>query len=781
LGLPGLHTRVIYSKEELQVRRGIALTLLFSLAILFGYYGNLLLSPNTTYFGNKGDGLQSYFGTIYQLRHDSTYWHMSGMNYPYGENSFFTGNQPLLTAGIKLISNTIYDISPYAVGIINLTMLIGLIVCALCIFSIFHYLKVHWLYAALSAVAITFLSPQVHRMGGHFSLAYPFAIPLFIYLLLKFSEAQTLKRSVKIGLLTFFMAGTHLYFFGIFAMMLILYYGIGFIRKEEWFKGIKPTLLHFSIQSIIPFAIIWLLVNLNNPVADRPQSPWGFLVYKTNWKAVFLPVNRPLSEYFERYFDFSEISWEAQAYAGFFAGIFCITLALVSLVKIKAKEFRKIYELSPNPVINALFWSSIVGLIYSFGIPFIYRMEFLLDYLGMVKQMRGIGRFSWVFFFMANITGIYLFYHWAMGKSLQTKSAIFALPLLLLFYDGWTSVRAHEYYLNNKIDRLSGVDAEYEALLKTINNNHYQAIVPLPCFAVGSENIWAHPDDNLINETLILSMRSGIPTTGSLLARTSISQTFKRLQLAQEPYVEPALLKELSSPLPFLIIANEELLTSREKEILTAAKHIASISGFSLFEISPENLLHANSIKAHNIQEEFSTTQFFELQQGLMAKDVDAKVFYNSFEESKGNSAYIGNGSYKGFWRDYHHLAHGPFPANSEAEYTLSFWFYGYQKDLFPRATMELTLTDTTAGKSEKFYIGAHSCLRLQDGDWALMEWQIKPQENFNYFHFGFYNKEAGKNEAFMVDELLFRPSETDIFKKEDKLLIKNNRRYKLN
>jgi hypothetical protein len=780
LGIPGLYKTVIYTTEENEFRRGFQLTLLLSVILLFAFYGNLLLNLNNVYFGKSGDGLQSYYGTIYQAKHDSTYWHLSGMNYPYGENSFFTGNQPLLTAFIKLVSNTVYDISGYSVGIVNFMMLLAIVICALSIFGIFNHLKIPWLYASLAAIGIAFLSPQVQRMGGHYSLAYPFAIPLFMLLLLKFSEKPGLKGSFTIAILTFFMAGTHLYFFGIYAMILGFYYLIGLIRKEKWFKNIPHSLLHFSVQSILPFLAVLILTSLNNSVIDRPQSPWGFLVYKTNWKSIFLPVGRPMGQYFAEFLDFSQLEWEGVAFVGFVGAVFTILIAGVFIFRLFKKRWAGLYDLTGHPLLNLLFWVSILALMYSFGIPFIFKLEFLLDYLGMVKQMRGIGRFAWVFFYVINIVAFYMFYQWFKDKDYTKKWILLALPLTVLLWDGWISVRAHEPVLNNHFSKLDGTNSEFSRALADIDFSKYQAIIPLPCFAIGSENVWISPGDALIRETLILSIATGLPTTGSCLARTSISQTYKHLQLTQEAYVEPTIFADFKSEKPFLIIAIPDLLKEPDLGILKASNKLFDTDDFSLYEISYSDLKGLYKSTKQQVQQSFEREEkLFEIN-GFLASDSILNFFYDSFENGSDEKALGGSRSFKGRWNGFHRMFDNALPNMVQGvEYTASFWFHGYYKDLYSRAVMEIAFIDTINHKTKAEYAGIHQKLSILDGDWALVEWKFVLPENTNQIQFTIWNDDAKPEWVFFIDDFLIRPSGNNLYMEHNgQVSFKNNRRY---
>lgn len=154
--------------------------------------------------------MQTYYTTLYHFKYDKYYFHHDGMNYPFGESFFFTaGHTPVINV-LKTL-HPFVDIFPYLIFCINLTMLASIVLCALCIYLIFKSLKLPVIYSAAAAIGITFLSPQIHRLGG--TLSYEFAIPAFIYLLIKFNRAPSLKISLLIAFLVFFLMMTYLYFF----------------------------------------------------------------------------------------------------------------------------------------------------------------------------------------------------------------------------------------------------------------------------------------------------------------------------------------------------------------------------------------------------------------------------------------------------------------------------------------------------------------------------------------------------------------------------------------
>jgi len=143
---------------------GAPVTVLLVAVIIFGLFHKIILNANHVSFADSGDGLKSTFGTVYHLRYDSSYWHTSAMNYPFGESLFFTGNQVVLTNTLKLLKDAGWDLSEYALGISNILIILSYIIASLFIYLIFRELNVDWWMAMVATVLIILLSNQWERL-----------------------------------------------------------------------------------------------------------------------------------------------------------------------------------------------------------------------------------------------------------------------------------------------------------------------------------------------------------------------------------------------------------------------------------------------------------------------------------------------------------------------------------------------------------------------------------------------------------------------------------------
>lgn len=762
---------------------GSLATICLSTIVLYLLFGELLRSPNTVYFAGSGDGLKSYFGTLYHVSHDTTYARFTGMNYPYGEMVLFTDNQPVIANTIKFVSNHIVDISGYTIGILNLLMLLSIVIGALFVFLIFRHLKLPVSLSLVAGVAIAFLSPQIGRLGGHFSLSYLFFIPLMIYLLIRFYDRRSWWISILMGLVTLLAALTHAYFLGFFGILFLFYWVTLMISERKNFGNYRVFLPHLLIQVILPVAFFFLYSAIHDPVTDRTSAPWGFLYYRAYPESVFLPVGKPYGKFLDHILTFNHIDWEGWAYIGGvgLAGFLFVVMEIGR--KIRRRKFSEILTVTDNKLLNIFFWASFAALLYSFGIPFILGLEGLLDYLGPVRQMRGIARFSWLYFYVMNIVTFYLLWDWLKGRRLRVWYWTFLLlPMAFISYDAWLNARSMEHYMNNRIPMLDDRENNLpeNQWIKEIDPDDYQAIIPIPYFHVGSENIWIESRCEMMKQTFIASLKTGLPTNGVMLGRTSISQSFRSIELVMEPYREPEVLHDLPNQKPFLVLASRcNELTGAEKQLVKSADYITENNLFTVSSISVDILKSRAGEQREKVIEELKSRTLYP-QTDFLLTDSSGSLFYNGFENSAGES-YYGKSGYSGTIEDYNTIFHGTLPfAGCDTLLVISFWLGDARKDLIPRSTIEFAWTDSTGRFVHAEYRNLGNLYTALDGDWALLEYSIKTPDPGNKLKVTIWNPNLRKTNL-NIDELLIRPSSLDVYRILEGGVSKNNRFYCIN
>lgn len=693
-----------------------ALFVFISLLCLYVFYPNVTTHLNSTYFATDHDGLQNYYGNWYHVKYDTAYLSTKAMNYPNGEFIYYTGAQIVPTAVFKFVNDHIVDTSAYWIGIQNAMMLLSIVFCTLFIYLIFRRLKIGYVFAAIWALAITFLSPQLDRLGGHFSLAYLFVVPLTIYLIMLFDEKKEWKYSIIIAFLGFWSYTTHPYFFGLMAFLLLFYWVYVFVTLKEMKWTTK--LLHFFVQFILPVIIARSLEGLYCNVADRTENPWGFLVYRAFPESVFLNMSSFYWQWLNKIVQVRNVEWEGVAYVGLVAVIFTFVVLYKIIRKLVKKQFAKSLEVTDNHLLNIFFWASLAALIYSFGLPFIAGLESLVQYLGPLKQMRGIGRFTWVFFYVINIILVYKLWQWKDKKTLYKYLLI--IPSLIIIYDAYSFSKNAESRLNNQLPELHDAanTLPENRWVKDIDTAQYQAIIAVPYFHLGSENIWMETYCSVLKQTFYASMKTGLPIVDFYYSRSSISQSFDNISISREPYKPLNIVPKFPNKKPFLLLACKcDQLTVFEQDLVKKAKLVDETSNFTLYSLPFEVLEHI----ADSLYDK-AFAEYNAMDKAVLA-DVYSKVVTESFDSLQNNQGYNGTACFTGLNGNFNQVWEGLIPnLDTAQQYLVSFWFGNILTDVQLRSTSVITYSDSLGNTLNEDWASVQSNLKIFDNNWALIE-----------------------------------------------------------
>lgn len=759
--------------------KGLLLTLTLSIAIVFIFFGKIIQDPNNYYFSAKGDGFKAYYGAMYHLKYDTSSMRMNGMNYPYGEMVFFTGSQPVVVNTVKFISYNIIDISENIVGIMNLLMIFSIVFAAFFIFLIFFEFKVAWWYSALVSVGICMLSPQIGRFGGHFSLSYLFWIPLMVYLIIEFDKKKTFTISVLIGFATFLAGAMHMYFFGFFGFIIGLYWFsqiFNKMSKTSFFNGI----LNFSIQYILPVLALQLLISLNDPVSDRTAYPFGFFAYRGHPVAIFFPSGKPYSFVPKFLTVFEHISWESLAFIGV-VGLAGFVSGLVLFFK-KIMVRGKVFRTTNIPILNVLFWSSFVALLFSFGLPFILGLEWLTDYVGPLRQLRALARFSWLFYYILNILVFYSIYmkrNDVRNRNIWRFVAILAIAFL--FFDGFWNIYLNSRTIQNRksvMEDVANVTIQNEWVNKIIPSE-YQAIMPVPYFHDGSENVWLGSKYDTQEITMIASLKTGLPTTGVQLSRTSIEQTYVNYALITEPIEPFELLNKIPNNKPFLLLFNRKHNPNEnELRLISAAELIYQNDQIELRKLKVEKLKSFQKDYRDKVFDEYRKSHLFK-KNGILTTDSTSWFLIKNFNKNATEIALEGEGALCYPSRKWCILVKDTLEnVLAGTKHKISFWMHNYKKDGYLRANIELVQREKGSRKmTNYYYTDVQRHIKAFYGEWALIEFSFETKSNNERIELLIRNSVLKKTE-FILDELIIREEGVDLFYQKGKCFFKNGRKF---
>lgn len=782
--------------------KGAVIACALSVVVLYIFFGKILTAPNRYFFSADGDGLQSYYTAYYHIRYDSSYSLFSGMNYPYPEHVMFSNCQPAVTNVMKLFNRWFFDISGYVPAVFNLLMLFSIVLAALFLYLLLTGLNIGVVYSITVSAGLAFLSPQLYRFGGHYSLSYVFFIPVVFYFILRFDRHPSYLKSIIFGIFILLMASFHAYYFAFGAFIMAGYWLYKVFAEYKTRKLYIPS-IHILIQLVIPYFLLAAWSYFSSAAGDRTSFPSGFLTYKTTWEGIFLTEGSGFYGQYGNFIHAIRPDWEGWAFIGKTAAVGCffifhlfsavffypsdhihlaafiLTAGIGFIIFMFFKRWKNPLKLTDHRLLNVFLWTSVAALLFSYAWPFTFLPR-LLEYSGSLRQFRAVGRFSWIFFWMANIAAFYLLYHLKVNKYL--KYSFWVLAFVFLFHDAWNNTRHRPTQLANRIvameDRGNRPD-EYEWLNK-INVKEFQAIIPLPYFHNGSENLGINPEQGILKDAIIASWKSGLPMTASFLSRTSLSRSKQNIEMYLEPYRRPQVLDDFPSKKPFLVMVKRNVeISGSGSEFIRASTKIYSSSGYDFYSLGFRELESVYDSIEGRVRAEISEQELFRMKEWISPDSVMDFIFNDFKNVNPGKQGYFtrgqmekeisdGAGIYEGFLPGYH----------ANERWLLSFWFYGIDRDILPRTVVKIEIRSGNHYIFSPYYWRLASGIKCMDGSWGLFEMPFELETDTNKIRIRLENKEISKG-YFIIDNLLLHPEKRDIFFKGKDYLFKNNRYYR--
>ena len=756
---------------------GLFSNIMLSTILIFIFFGSILRNANSVYFSASGDGLKSTYGSIYHLNYDTTYLRTSYMNYPFGESVFYTGGQPVIVNTFKFFKNIGIDFSGYLLGFLNTWLLFSIVIGAMFIYLILRELKLPVFYSIVVSNIIAFMSPQMDRFGGHFNLAYLYFIPLMIYLLFIFYRKRKLYISIVLGLVALWSLVTHVYFFGFYGILVLCFWIGVFLYDKKSFGKPWFIIVNVVIQLIIPYIIFKVLLSLSGDVSDRTMYPWGFFSFLAYPQGIFYPINK----FYGRFIYVKQVPWEGIAYIGLVSVIGFLIILYYSIKKPLKLRSWSFLQITDNHYLNILFWTSLIALLFSFGLPFTLGLQKLYNYMGELRQIRGPGRFAWIFFYSINITTFYLLWHYYKRSRKLVAFIILLFALSWATFDSYLNVKSVPKYINNKIESLNDKNnvTEQNKWYHEIDFSKYQAIIPLPYFHIGSENYWIDGSAEIKKIAFIASIKTGLPLTAVMMGRTSMNQTRMSLQLVMEPYNNCEILNYVSSEKPFLVIfAKEGNLTLPERDIKNRAKLLTSNDKVEIRTITKDELNGIIIENKEKLRNEINSGLLFKYKDFLSNDSIPNYVYCGFGDETPGDTK-LGEKCYVGNIKKDNLIIDSELEnVDTSQAYIVSLWVENMDKDIYPRTVLTLEQFNQAGDRyySERFDIWRRIKI-LDSNGWGLVEFNIKLKNPTDRVKISMKNNLLTSGQL-KVDELLIRQTQENLYLTMNNLIFKNNRFY---
>lgn len=722
-------------------RKGVPELLTFSLSflILFYFFHEVILHPNDYLFSPEGDGVKNYYSYLFHARHDPGFWELKGMNYPFYEHIVYTDAQPLMSWLIGKLG-----LVNYGIGILNLLMLLSYPIASVFLFLILRHYQVSLLWAILGAVTITYLTPQMGRLNGHFSLAYVFAIPAMWWLLIKCKNGSATLWSIISSIYVIIFFFVHPYMGAVLCFFCLAFWAIVYLyNRQLW----KTSLGYISLQVILPFVLFRLIIFATDTHIGRMEVPSGFYSSYGGWTAILCPKYGPMSEV-TSLLGLRDRSWETLSYVGFFTIISGIVAAVYAFVQRKALSFKLLLKHELTLFIIA----SYLILLFSFCFPFKYdSFRWITDAIEPLKQFRALGRFSWVFFYVVTVSSIVILYHIYKRQDKKEVYAVFffmgmAFNLIESYeLSSLTSSEISAHHNSFKKEHLTQAQQETAHFLESGN---YDAFIMLPFTHLSSENMLIWGDDQASFDAFVLSYHTGIPMLNSSTSRMSQKEAILFNNFFGPEFTEKELVGYFPQDSKIALITNGCLLTLDELKMTYTQKVIFESDSFTGYEFNRESW-NTDFYFMEMLEKREEANN--DVGDGWKSSSVNADFIYESWDDQKSESL-RGQGSLVGTKVGYDEVYKISATSLEKGDYVLSFW-YNHNVDRADMLTfIESHYKDKKADWADSFEIRQS---RHIVGHWMMVDMEFSVTEDLDYISLIMQGNNTG--EPYIIDELLIR------------------------
>ena len=590
---------------------GMGMVALVAAGLLLALFPGVVRQPGAYLYGSQGDAIKNYYTLAYYVKYDHG-TRFTGMNYPYGEHVNYPDLQPLLAMPLAWARRAGVPGAGHAgVALTNVGLLLALVLAAVVLYAILRRLLLPVWYAGLTALLITFLSPQLLRFQGHMSLGYACFVPLQWYLLLRIMAAP--RRAVwyvvlgTINLLGGLLAAYHL---GIGSVLVMAHVPV--LAWQQGWRRSRPLLLRLAATAVVPLVLFRLWLAFTDFVPDRPENPYGLLNNYVSFTGLFTPTEEPLRTLWAYIFHSEAPLFEGTVYVGLVGLLVLLcTVGLAGRYLWRGQGRRILRPVLPAGL-RATLWAAVLLLPLAAMWPLREPgLEWLTVLLGPFKQFRATGRFAWPFYYVfGTYAAFYLYQLWRYLRQHRAPAfaAMWLLPLLLL-WGGEAAWRVRPVAAAIEQRRLAGVfendDQNYQALLgwTAWPAQRFQAILPLPFFAVGTDKIALEGTGESVYQAYRASLNLHLPLVAMSLGRASIGQTLGATQLLSNELIAKSLLRHFPSQKPLLLLVTPQALSLAEQRLVGLAHKIVSTADVTLYEL-PFSALAATTTAAERAKAE---------------------------------------------------------------------------------------------------------------------------------------------------------------------------------
>ena len=750
---------------------GLLCTAVLSFVVLFLIVGVEPLANSATNFTSAGgDALKDFYNTYYHVKYDTSLVRNNSMNYPYGEHYTYTGAQLYVSAPLQFLRRSFeVDCSSSVLLLINLLIWISILLGSVFLYLIFRELRVPILYSVLGAVAITYLSPQIDRVTAHLTLSYVFIVPCALFLFLRWFKTRQWKYTAFIALLTFVAGLVHPYYIFFIAVIWLFVCGYVFFYVATDKTARRRVVIHALLQFVIPFLLFTLLTRIGDDAADRTAIPWGFHTYRGRLRGLLTPVGR---SYWS-----SNIEWESWTFIGYVALTVLALGMLAAVRKAIGRKWRQMLQVTDDTYLSIVFWAAFALMIFSLGFPLDLLPQYCFNYIGPLSQLRAVGRFLWLMFYVLNIMAVYVVARKMESFTLRTKIIVVCAVAVLYGFDIYTFTCNNNY--EHKKQLITDFDNELpeNSWVGRIDVKQYQSILPLPMYSIGTEHIWLDHKAGMYENSLYVSMKTGLPLHSLYASRSRIQEAYRNIAFRQEPFLPYAVIGDMDSQRAVLVIAPSGLseLNENEKRIISCSDSLFSANGIEFYSIMPSRLQQMQKDFSAEKKAEFLQKRLYERMENVYCDDSTAEFFVETWDNQSAKTVFQGDGAMVCKVNKWSTVYEGKNPTQTSGNLEVSFMISDYMSDLVGRTDVEVCVKDKDGQSKNYIYTDLFRCMQNIFYGWGKIVIPIPDLAPDDSFSVKLRNKMLSPSRKLYIDNLIIRPVDLSVIVEDDVRATMNN------
>jgi hypothetical protein len=566
-------------------RLALPLLVITTCAYLYWRFRKVFACPSCYLYSNAGDGLKNYFTSAYWVHHDTGLW-FHGMNYPYGEHPVYTDNQPIWSLLMKVV-NLFTPMQEHVIGTINMLLVISLLVGVIAIYLLLRMFDLPRWYAALVSLPIIFLSPQIARFTGHYSLAYVCYLPLFLLFFVRWARhGMQWKGGVLLALWIAWMGFTHLYFFFIAVAFLMSCVVVLWIQHRFKWRRQPGKILALVVLSGL---LVYAPVKLSDPIDDRPKEVYGLYVYTATPVGTFLPWHGTWEHIWEGDLGFKHLDTESKSYLGIFGILLAPFILGFALSRFFGQKRREDFIYQDKVNIGTLAWAGFIVWFFATGWFYQAGGSVLVDTFPVLGQFRSLGRLAWVSYYTYICFAAWFLYQvWKNVTRRWLKVAV-TIPagMVLIFWileaDDFTYYNTASIYHLNETFR---GNQPYNDVLasRNLKPDDFQAILQIPLMFIGTDNLLVMRGHWEFNNTFQCSWETGLPIVNYNMSRTSVGHALSMLQLISTPDVHKTRLDDMDDR-PLLLLTYKAQHLPTEQRLVDLGEYLGSVGTMDVYKL----------------------------------------------------------------------------------------------------------------------------------------------------------------------------------------------------